>query len=238
MKEKTLYEILEVSENASKEIIEKAYKTLVKKYHPDLQQGTDKMKAEEMMKKLNEAYEVLSDEEKRSRYDLELEEKRQEEMESSSNVDKHNSESYNTVNSQDVYNNYNAVNNKNYNQNNSKNWKDTDYEKKIKKEEERLRRKMQDNLNAEYQNAYENYLRSLGYKVKHGWTKERIKALLITLAVIIGIILILWFLPPTHNWLVGIYESNGIIKTFVDIIVAIVTGIFKGIGEFFASLFE
>ena len=159
-------------------------------------------------------------------------------MESSSNVDKHNSESYNTVNSQDVYNNYNAVNNKNYNQNNSKNWKDTDYEKKIKKEEERLRRKMQDNLNAEYQNAYENYLRSLGYKVKHGWTKERIKALLITLAVIIGIILILWFLPPTHNWLVGIYESNGIIKTFVDIIVAIVTGIFKGIGEFFASLFE
>ena len=149
MKEKTLYEILEVSENASNEIIEKAYKTLVKKYHPDLQQGTDKMKAEEMMKKLNEAYEVLSDEEKRSRYDLELEEKRQEEMESSSNVDKHNSESYNTVNSQDVYNNYNTVNNQNYNQNNSKNWKDTDYEKKIKKEEEKLRKKMQDNLNAD-----------------------------------------------------------------------------------------
>ena len=81
MKEKTLYEILEVSENASNEIIEKAYKVLVKKYHPDLQQGADKTKAEEMMKKLNEAYEVLSDEEKRSRYDLELEEKRQEELE-------------------------------------------------------------------------------------------------------------------------------------------------------------
>ena len=76
------------------------------------------------------------------------------------------------------------------------------------------------------------------YKLVGELSKERIKALLITLAVIIGIILILWFLPPTHNWLVGIYESNGIIKTFVDIIVAIVTGIFKGIGEFFASLFE
>ena len=37
MKEKTLYEILEVSEKASQEVIEKAYKVLVKKYHPDLQ---------------------------------------------------------------------------------------------------------------------------------------------------------------------------------------------------------
>ena len=34
----TLYEILEVSENASIEVIEKAYKVLAKKYHPDLQE--------------------------------------------------------------------------------------------------------------------------------------------------------------------------------------------------------
>lgn len=39
MKNTTLYELLEVSENASKEIIEKAYKVLVKKYHPDLQEA-------------------------------------------------------------------------------------------------------------------------------------------------------------------------------------------------------
>ena len=37
MAKNTLYEILEVSENASPEVIEKAYKILVKKYHPDLQ---------------------------------------------------------------------------------------------------------------------------------------------------------------------------------------------------------
>lgn len=49
---KNLYEILEVSETASKEIIEKAYKTLAKKYHPDLQETADKEKAEEMMKKI------------------------------------------------------------------------------------------------------------------------------------------------------------------------------------------
>ena len=37
-----LYEILEVSEKASKEVIDKAYHVLVKKYHPDLQQGEEK----------------------------------------------------------------------------------------------------------------------------------------------------------------------------------------------------
>ena len=79
MKEKTLYEILEVSENASPEIIEKAYKTLAKKYHPDLQEEANKSKAEAMMKKINEAYDVLGNEEKRKRYNAELEAKREQE---------------------------------------------------------------------------------------------------------------------------------------------------------------
>ena len=37
-----LYELLEVSEKASQEIIEKAYKTLAKKWHPDLQEGSNR----------------------------------------------------------------------------------------------------------------------------------------------------------------------------------------------------
>ena len=71
----TLYDILEVSRKASKEVIEKAYKTLAKKYHPDLQTEENKVHAEAMMKKINDAYEILSDDEKRSKYDRELEEK-------------------------------------------------------------------------------------------------------------------------------------------------------------------
>ena len=43
---KTLYDILEVSEKASKEVIEKAYRVLAKKYHPDLQTDENKIKAE------------------------------------------------------------------------------------------------------------------------------------------------------------------------------------------------
>ena len=70
--EQNYYDILEVSKNASPEIIEKAYKTLVKKYHPDLQKSEDKNKYEEKIKKINEAYDILSDSEKRKNYDLNL----------------------------------------------------------------------------------------------------------------------------------------------------------------------
>ena len=68
--EENYYDILEVSKNASPEIIEKAYKTLVKKYHPDLQKNEEKNKYEEKIKKINEAYDILSNPEKRKNYDL------------------------------------------------------------------------------------------------------------------------------------------------------------------------
>ena len=61
------YEVLGVDKKASLDDIKKAYRTLAKKYHPDLNPG-DK-EAEEKFKEVNEAYEVLSDETKRSQYD-------------------------------------------------------------------------------------------------------------------------------------------------------------------------
>lgn len=62
------------SKKASPEIIEKAYKVLAKKYHPDLQKEGNIKKAEEMMKNINEAYSVLSDEFKRRTYDEQIQE--------------------------------------------------------------------------------------------------------------------------------------------------------------------
>ena len=62
------YKILEVDKDASSETIEKIYKMLVKKYHPDLQNDKNKIKAEEKIKKINEAYDVLSDPLKREEY--------------------------------------------------------------------------------------------------------------------------------------------------------------------------
>ena len=61
------YEVLGISKSASDDEIKKAYKSLAKKYHPDL--NKDDKNAEEKFKEVNEAYAVLSDSEKRSRYD-------------------------------------------------------------------------------------------------------------------------------------------------------------------------
>lgn len=69
---KNYYELLEVSEKASQEVIKKAYITLVKKYHPDLQPDGEKKVAEERIKEINEAYEVLMDDKKRHQYDISL----------------------------------------------------------------------------------------------------------------------------------------------------------------------
>ena len=238
MKERTLYEILEVSENASPEIIEKAYKTLAKKYHPDLQEEANKSKAEAMMKKINEAYDVLGNEEKRKAYNAELEAKREQEELEKQSTQGFQGYDGNIQYQNGNYANYsnNNVNNQNANYNYEK--ERLKYEKKLQAEELKQRQKMQDNLNKEYQNAYENYLRSLGYKIKHKWTKENTRDLLITIGILIVVFVILWFIPPTHDWLVNFYESNVILKTIVDIVVAIVTGIFRGIWEFITGLFK
>ena len=66
---KNYYEVLEVSSKASPEIIEKAYKTLTRKYHPDLQSKDKKNSSENQFKEIVKAYEVLSDPEKRAEYD-------------------------------------------------------------------------------------------------------------------------------------------------------------------------
>ena len=61
------YEILGVDSSASQDEIKKAYRKLAKKYHPDMNPGNKE--AETKFKEVNEAYEILSDEQKKARYD-------------------------------------------------------------------------------------------------------------------------------------------------------------------------
>ncbi len=64
---KDYYQILGVPRNASDEEIKRAFRRLARQYHPDV--AKNKREAEEKFKEINEAYEVLSDPEKRRRYD-------------------------------------------------------------------------------------------------------------------------------------------------------------------------
>ena len=64
---KDYYDVLGVARNASDAEIKKAFRTLARKYHPDV--AKDKSSAEEKFKEINEANEVLSDPEKRRKYD-------------------------------------------------------------------------------------------------------------------------------------------------------------------------
>lgn len=222
MPKNTLYEMLEVSENASDEVIEKAYKVLAKKYHPDLQKEQNKKSAEIKMKEINEAYEVLGNKEKRREYDLKLQMEREEERirnQQENTIEDSSNQVIDNDNPNDIEKDR-AI-----------------YQRKLYQEEMQQRKKMQENLNKEYENAYYNYLRSLGYRVKHKWTKENVKDFFIVIGIMILIFMALWFIPPTHDWLVNFYEQNPILKAIVDLIIAVVTGIFKGIWKFITGLF-
>lgn len=108
---KNLYEILQVNKNDSKEEIEKSYKKLVKKYHPDI--AKNKVKAEEIMKEINNAYDILSDEEKRRKYDEELSAKTSENT-NNTNTTKGPINNQYKYSRTTQYTNYNNINN-NYN---------------------------------------------------------------------------------------------------------------------------
>ena len=103
----------------------------------------------------------------------------------------------------------------------------SEIEKLVRNEE------VQKEMESRYNKAYYNYLKSLGYKVKYKWTWKQYLTLLIIIAVIILIGLILWIIPPTHDWMVGLYEENVIIRVTVNVII----GFFNGIGRIISSIF-
>ena len=194
---KNYYEILEVDRKASKEIIEKAYKTLAKKYHPDVQEQNQKVKAEEKMKLINEAYSVLSNEEQRYEYDQQLEEntisaeKYQELV--NENIELKRKIQNNTTNKIQNQNQPNI----NYSQvyNNSQTYNQQEYNTKINQA-----------VNQAYHDAYIRDMKDRGYKIKYKKDFNYYVRNFVALVLTITIFLVIVQIPFIKRFFINMYD--------------------------------
>ena len=199
--EQNYYDILEVNKNASPEIIEKAYKTLVKKYHPDLQENDLKIKYEEKIKKINEAYSILSDSEKRKNYDLFL-------KNNEVSIDDYNKlYQENIILKKEI--NYLKNNYKQNNINNNLN--------NINYYIENIRKNNYEKYNTEKNKENNSKIENEIYEINYKRILKNILALIITIFIIFIISFILWHIPFTKNYLINLYEKNTILKSFINI---------------------
>ena len=212
------YEILEVSTKASPEIIKKAYITLVKKYHPDLQDDLKKEEYENKLKKINEAYEVLSDETKRKKYDLELENLNHIQSEQSN---LHNVGNYspdvkksNNINS-DANEQYSNLNNTNSNYENA-------YNEDLLKKQIHLQQELEYQKQLEYarkkayHDAYIQDLKNRGYKIRYKKTFSDYVRSGISIMITIFVWFLIWQIPFVQNFFFKLYSDNPFLKIIVD----------------------
>lgn len=215
---KNYYEILEVDIHASKEVIDKAFKVLAKKYHPDTQEENKKQWAEEQFKQLNEAYEILSDKTRREEYTKELEFDKNNELHSlilkNTNLEiqiedlqaqlktlqntLNNPYSSNDVSSQIPYENKINSSANDYMPNSNSYYTETPY-------------------TSSKQTYYEppTYYESYYHPIKNKF--KNFIAFCITILIIIFVGFLLWKIPYTHNLIVKFYENNPIIQSIFDL---------------------
>ena len=168
---KNYYELLEVNPKASKEIIEKAYRVLVKKYHPDLYQGDEKLIAQKKVQELNEAYHVLSDNFLREQYDIELEREKENRY---SNISYENSRRKNNIRQEN-----NVAEN---------------YENQGKQHKVGTFMSLVDLSKSIFSNRPK-------IKQKRKLQKEDKMAAVITFVIVVILGIILWFIPATNGFL-------------------------------------
>ena len=204
---KNYYEILEVDSKASPEVIEKAYKTLVKKYHPDLQNAINKNEYEEKMKEINEAYSVLSDDFKKTNYDEQL-------QESTISVDEYNRLVQENQNLRAQLENINA---RTYNtrtatvQNNEPN-DDTI---------SRMSRVMYDNIKQAreqaYNDAYIQDMKNRGYRIREKHDLKYYLKFIGCLCIVILIFTIIYQIPIVKRFFNQLYEENVLVQSIINI---------------------
>ena len=195
---KNYYEILEVDKNASKEVIEKAYRTLAKKYHPDLRSSTF---SQERMMKINEAYEVLSNDYKRKEYDNHLQSK-------IISIDEYNKLKQENI---QLKNNLKKFSNQ-YNTNNEN-------EEDLGSVPANFIRNLYKGITIKRDTTEQitnNQVKTTPKK-KIKLSKETIKKIVIGVIALIIVICILAIIPTTRHFFVNLYNENEVVKVIVNI---------------------
>lgn len=209
---KNYYEILEVNKKASKEVIEKAYKVLVKKYHPDLYTGQKKNYAEEKIKEINEAYSVLTDEFMKEQYDSELEKQEQAEL-----YKKYNQkQSENTLND-NVQSNINNVNSTSSNKKENKNYKSQQNKKEVDDFNERMKKHKVGSFSGIVELCKELYKNKPKRDEMKEITKKDIVALILTIIIVILILVALWYIPFTNGWIRQLLFENSLFNAIASL---------------------
>ena len=212
--DKNYYEILQINKNASPEIIEKAYKTLAKKYHPDLQDEAHKKESEEKFKIINEAYQTLSNPQLKASYDQNMmdnniSQEQYEEMYKQNQILKNELNNlHRQQNNQNANPNNNMYNNTNSTQDTpEKRYKrDLEYEKQL----ERARQQA-------YHDAYIQDLKNRGYKIRYKKTfKEYLKNLFALCIAIIFLFFIL-NLPFVKSFFYDLAQNNPLLYSLYSI---------------------
>lgn len=229
----TLYDLLEVKNDSSKQEIEESYKSLIVEYatSPNLSEEENK-ENELIISKLKMAYEILIDDEKRKKYDANLAKKKAEALLQNVSVKKEEKVEE-TPEEKFVEDNEIAEISKNIETEEPQYSNDEEVDAELTKEEQKKLReaaqkefkvnlkkaqKAEEEYKQAYNEAYNDYLRKIGYQTKEPWTLKRVKNLLICIIAIIIVCALVWFIPPTRKILIGIYEENFIVKSLVDIV--------------------
>ena len=208
----TIYDLLEVNENASKEEIEKAYQSLVLEYKIDpILSEQENKENEVILNRLKMAYEILINDEKRKKYDDDLAKKRAEDLikNVSINRDEENVSQDDVEQIQEDEDDVLTQKQKNEAIKAAK----KDFKKDLKKAKQ-----YEEEYNQAYNKAYNDYLRKMGYAVKEPLTLKKIKDTIIVIVVIVLVCFIAWKIPPINKMLVQIYEENFIVKSLVDLV--------------------
>ena len=199
---KNYYEILEVDKNASQEVIEKAYRALAKKYHPDLQQGPKQQEYAEKMKIINQAYDVLCNDVKRQEYNQKLES----EIISREQHERIMQENY------ELRQQIKQMGNQQRYQQAQQMEEGT-----ILNMSRVLSEQMKAATKQAYYDAYIQDMKNRGYKIRYKRDWRYYLKLIKVIAITILVCFLIYQIPPIKNFFINLYNQNPVFQSIVDV---------------------